>query len=583
MAYTDLSSGTIVFEAVGVLADGDDADLTPDLELLTGVVMLTPNVGIWRQIGTDSSMRIVAARPLVCQLVNGKLVAPDGKTVLRVLATDAPNLQPSSFQWVATFQLSGISTQPAPVTFNLPAGTTVNLASVLNVGAQPNVVTVVSEQSRLDAIAAANRAEAEADRAQAIADSVGTGTPGEGGTGDGTDLVARQSAADAQQRADAAYALGAAAYVFPAGGIPETSLATAFREAIASIRTTAEGAQTAATNAQTTANGKFTMPVNGLTTANLAQSVIDSLNRANSALQSAPVTSVAGKTGAVTLAKGDVGLGQVDNTSDAAKPLSTAATNALAAKADLVGGLIPTSQLPPLALHTSAPVADEAAMLALTASQVQPGDLAIRADGKGTWMLMAFPATSLANWNRLDSVADTVSSVNGQVGTVVLGKGDVGLANVDNTSDAAKPVSTATQTALSGKAAAVHTHTASDISDSTTFGRGVVTAASAAAARAAIGAGTGSSDLTLGSTAGTAKPGNYAPASTDISDSTATGRSVITATSQAAARTSLGITGTGQDGQQGAQGVPGGFILLASGATLAPTNTPVGTLVGYRS
>lgn len=47
------------------------------------------------------------------------------------------------------------------------------------------------------------------------------------------------------------------------------------------------------------------------------------------------VTSVAGKTGAVSLAKGDVGLGNVDNTSDANKPISTATQNALNAKAPL--------------------------------------------------------------------------------------------------------------------------------------------------------------------------------------------------------------------------------------------------------
>jgi hypothetical protein len=45
-----------------------------------------------------------------------------------------------------------------------------------------------------------------------------------------------------------------------------------------------------------------------------------------------------------------------------------------------------------------------------------------------------------------------VDSVNGQTGVVTLAKTDVGLSNVDNTSDAAKPVSTATQTALNGKA-----------------------------------------------------------------------------------------------------------------------------------
>lgn len=48
----------------------------------------------------------------------------------------------------------------------------------------------------------------------------------------------------------------------------------------------------------------------------------------------APVQSVAGKTGAVTLAKGDVGLGNVDNTSDANKPVSTAQQTALDLKAD---------------------------------------------------------------------------------------------------------------------------------------------------------------------------------------------------------------------------------------------------------
>ncbi len=53
-------------------------------------------------------------------------------------------------------------------------------------------------------------------------------------------------------------------------------------------------------------------------------------------------------------------------------------------------------------------------------------------------------------WDKIDST-DAVTSVAGRVGAVVLTKGDVGLSNVDNTSDANKPVSTATQTALNGK------------------------------------------------------------------------------------------------------------------------------------
>lgn len=61
-----------------------------------------------------------------------------------------------------------------------------------------------------------------------------------------------------------------------------------------------------------------------------------------------------------------------------------------------------------------------------------------------------------AVWNgtAFDKVdnTDAVATVAGRTGNVVLTKTDVGLANVDNTADAAKPVSTATQTALNLKA-----------------------------------------------------------------------------------------------------------------------------------
>ncbi|MGY4098031.1 hypothetical protein ACW2Q0_00460 [Nocardia sp. R16R-3T] len=59
---------------------------------------------------------------------------------------------------------------------------------------------------------------------------------------------------------------------------------------------------------------------------------------------------------------------------------------------------------------------------------------------------------------------------------------------------------------LAGKAPLVHTHAATDISDSTSTGRAVLTAATQSAARSAIGAGT--STLAIGTTAGTACEGN---------------------------------------------------------------------------
>lgn len=60
-----------------------------------------------------------------------------------------------------------------------------------------------------------------------------------------------------------------------------------------------------------------------------------------------------------------------------------------------------------------------------------------------------------------------VTSVNTRTGAVTLSKSDVGLGNVDNTSDANKPVSNATQTALNGKASVAHAHAAEDITSGT--------------------------------------------------------------------------------------------------------------------
>jgi hypothetical protein len=104
-------------------------------------------------------------------------------------------------------------------------------------------------------------------------------------------------------------------------------------------------------------------------------------------------------------------------------------------------------------------------------------------------------------------------------------------------------VLTATSTtATAWQAPSAHTHTASQISDSTATGRSVLTAADATAARSAIGAGT--SDLVIGTTASTAKAGNYQPTAADISDSGAAGRALLTSVSTGSARTAIGAVGS---------------------------------------
>lgn len=150
---------------------------------------------------------------------------------------------------------------------------------------------------------------------------------------------------------------------------------------------------------------------------------------------SANLTTLAG---VVSGAFGRTMLGTADAAA-ARTSLGLAAVAASGSASDITTGTLPTSVLPPLAINDTFEAASQAAMLALTA---QRGDVAIRTDIGRSFILAAEPASTLANWKQLTAGGD-VTSVAGRTGAVVLAKGDVGLANVDNTSDVNKPVSTA--------------------------------------------------------------------------------------------------------------------------------------------
>jgi hypothetical protein len=109
----------------------------------------------------------------------------------------------------------------------------------------------------------------------------------------------------------------------------------------------------------------------------------------------------------------------------ALKADAAAVTTALAAKADLVGGKVPTSQLPSIPTFVTHPVASQSAMLALTAAV---GDVAIRSDlSNARFFLIAEPPSTLGNWLLLNSDPTAgVDMINGHVGNVTLGYADVG-------------------------------------------------------------------------------------------------------------------------------------------------------------
>ncbi|WP_207356900.1 hypothetical protein, partial [Bacillus subtilis] len=71
-------------------------------------------------------------------------------------------------------------------------------------------------------------------------------------------------------------------------------------------------------------------------------------------------------------------------------------------------------------------------------------------DGTNQWSVGDWIISDGKQWDRIDNT-ESVTSVAGKKGAVVLNKNDVGLDKVDNTSDLEKPVSTATQNALNQK------------------------------------------------------------------------------------------------------------------------------------
>lgn len=102
----------------------------------------------------------------------------------------------------------------------------------------------------------------------------------------------------------------------------------------------------------------------------------------------------------------------------------------LSLKADLVNGVVPTSQIPAIAISEflGAP-SSQAAMLGLTG---QKGDWCNRTDTSSAWVIIGDDPSQLAAWGQINYPAPIVTSVNNQVGAVVLGKDDIGLNAVSN-------------------------------------------------------------------------------------------------------------------------------------------------------
>ncbi|EAS0269348.1 hypothetical protein E7939_21895 [Salmonella enterica] len=321
--------------------------------------------------------------------------------------------------------------------------------------------TVPAIQQAIDSAAAASGSATDANTARLAAEAAAS-TAGTAASAATTERTAAQTARTGAETArDAASASATVAdNSADAAATSETNAETAETNAAASSLAAAGSAATANTRATDadTARAAAVAARTGAETArdDATASAGNAQTSATAAENSAAAAAASAEEAADVVASGvpnatDTTKGGIVLAGDLAGTWDAPTVPALATKADLVDGKVPTSQIPSRALVVPHPVSDTAARLALT--DVQPGDIAIQSGnpGRGTYMLMDDDPSDPASWVLQVAPTDAVSSVNGYQGIVVLGKGDVGLGNVDNSSDAAKPISTATQTALDGK------------------------------------------------------------------------------------------------------------------------------------
>ena len=289
-------------------------------------------------------------------------------------------------------------------------------------------------------------------QAQAAQSSAGTATT-KAGEASLSASVAKDAEGKAKDSEDSAAASAAAA-----GESEAAASASASAAGVSEVN--AQGSETAAESSATSAADSAAVAVgardsaesfagSAQTHAHAAQTQGDraqtEADRAAASAAEAAETASSGIPDATASMKGKVQLaGDLGGTADAPT------VPKLASKADLVGGQVPTSQLPAVALTKPSLAADRAALLALGA---QEGDVVVISSGvdKGTYMLGNGAPSTFASWVKLVSPDAPVQSVNGQTGTVNLDAASVGAAPVSHTHKVEQV--TGLQSALDGKAA----------------------------------------------------------------------------------------------------------------------------------
>ena len=207
-----------------------------------------------------------------------------------------------------------------------------------------------------------------------------------------------------------------------------------------------------------------------------------------------------GRVTAVTNTNIAISESQVTNlVTDLAGKVSTSSIGVAGGVASLDGsGLVPASQIPPIAITDTFVVASQAAMLALTA---QVGDIAIRTDVNKTFILQTSPASTLVNWIEVLTPADGVTSITASsplTGGTITSTGSIGIQSASTTqAGAVQLTDSTTSTSTSTAATPASVKSAYDLA--TTANSAAATAQSTANAKVASVT-AGDSSVSIGGT-----------------------------------------------------------------------------------
>lgn len=409
--------GTVTGRFLASVADTTgDPDTDPDVVPITGKVRFTPSVSA---VIASSERAIVLPTPVVADLDAEGYISLNGVQGVHLVATDSTGITPTGFTYTVAFLDLKYGT--TALSYNgysmaLPAGTTVDLSDVAPIPSSGGIAITRGERGETGPTGPAGA----------------TGPAGPKGDTGATGAAGAAGAQGIQGVPGADGATGPAGPIGATGPKGDTGL-----QGIQGV------AGTAGTAGATGATGpKGDTGATGIQGPKGDTGATGPTGPAGSGA----VSSVASRTGDVVLTKADVGLANVDNTADTAKPVSTAQSTALGLKVD--ASALGNSTV--LTKNGSGVVTSIPYATAATANAI-----ALRGTGGGltvpTTPAAATDATSKSYTDTQDALKAPLASptftgtVSGVTATMV------GLGNVTNTADSAKPVSTAQQTALDAK------------------------------------------------------------------------------------------------------------------------------------